>query len=377
VDLAASEGVNLPSLDSMAPWVRENLAGITVPNPLDSTGLGASLWPEIVQRYADSPDLDAMMYIHPLTDEDDSPTSRTLIDEFVKHAGHGKPFVISNCAGPLGAFVQERVEADPGVGVGHGLRSSLRGLAALGQFVRDRDRAAEVDAEVPTIARPIADLIDVPEGKMLPFADTMELLRDAGLPVAPYVVVPADAATVAPDFDGPYVVKLADVAHRTEHGAVRLRVAADELAGAVAEMRDLAARDGLSPLVAIQPMVDVQGEAFLGIQGQSELGPLMVFGLGGILVEVLNKIGGRMAPVSLDQARDLIAEFESAKLMHGFRGQPAWDLDALAGLLVRAGALASGGRSWIASLDINPLVYGADGFVAVDALCLLRNATEH
>jgi acetate---CoA ligase (ADP-forming) len=56
--------------------------------------------------------------------------------------------------------------------------------------------------------------------------------------------------------------------------------------------------------------------------------------------------------------------------MHGFRGRPAWDLDALAGILVAAGRLAVCGHEWIASLDVNPLLYGPDGFQAVDALLL-------
>jgi len=81
-----------------------------------------------------------------------------------------------------------------------------------------------------------------------------------------------------------------------------------------------------------------------------------------------------MAPFGPDQAHALIEEFRDVKVMHGFRGRPAWDLGALAGILVSAGKLAAGGRDWIASLDVNPLLYGPDGFQAVDALLLLRPA---
>jgi hypothetical protein len=173
-------------------------------------------------------------------------------------------------------------------------------------------------------------------------------------------------------FAGPYVVKLADVAHRTEHGAVRLGVDADALPAAITDLRALAAADGLADVVAVQPMVASTGEALLGIQGESELGPLVVFGLGGILVEALGRIGGRMAPFERADALELIDEFRDVKVMHGFRGRPAWDFDALADILVAAGRLAAGGHEWIASLDVNPLMYGPDGFQAVDALLLLR-----
>jgi acetate---CoA ligase (ADP-forming) len=100
----------------------------------------------------------------------------------------------------------------------------------------------------------------------------------------------------------------------------------------------------------------------------------VAFGLGGIFTEALGKAGGRMAPFGLDQARALVEEFRDVKVMHGFRGRPRWDLDTLAGILVAAGRLAAGGREWIASLDVNPLLYGPAGFQAVDALLLLRPA---
>jgi acetate---CoA ligase (ADP-forming) len=375
VDIAAEESVALPALESEAAWVRENLPGIVVPNPLDTTGLGGALWPQIVARYAASADLDALMYVHPLADEDASPMSSSLVDEFITAATtNGKPAVISNCAGASGSFVTDRVTGSGGVALGHGLRATLRGLAALGSFVRYRQSTRDMPDSVPPLPRPAAAAIPVPEGAMLPFAAAMELLRGAGIPVAPYALVPSDAAAVpVPAFGGPYVVKLADVGHRTEHGAVRLGVPAPELAAAVQELRAIAAADGLPPLVAIQPMLAARGEVFLGIQGDSELGPLVVFGLGGVLVEVLRRVGGRLAPLTLADAESLVAEFADAKVMHGFRGQQPWDLPALARILVAAGRLAAGGAGWIGSLDVNPLLYTGDGFVAVDALCLLRD----
>jgi succinyl-CoA synthetase beta subunit len=207
---------------------------------------------------------------------------------------------------------------------------------------------------------------------MLPFADTMRLLQDFGIPTAPYLLVDENHTTISPPFEGPYVVKLADVGHRTEHGAVLLKVTDDDLPEALAEMRAIASRDGLPSLIAIQPMVDVQGETIVGLKGRSELGPLVVFGIGGILVEVVRRVGGRLAPLTREEARGLIAEFEDLGIMHGFRGSEPWDLEALVDILLNAGRLAAAGTEWIDSLDINPMVYGARGFVAVDAFCLLR-----
>lgn len=207
---------------------------------------------------------------------------------------------------------------------------------------------------------------------MLPFGATMALLAEHGIPVAPYhlVAAEADASSVRPPFSGPYVAKLADVAHRTEHDAVRLRVDEAGLAAAITGLRAVAAADGLSPVVAVQPMLEIIGETLLGIQGQSELGPLVVFGPGGIFVEVLNRVSGRMAPLGIDEARSLIDEFADMKLMHGFRGRPG---PGRAGRhRAGCGRLAARGEDWIATLDINPLVYGPAGYHAVDALLLLE-----
>jgi acetate---CoA ligase (ADP-forming) len=379
LDLATVEGIPVPELEDFGPWIRANLPGITVPNPLDTTGLGSALWPEIVAKYATSDQVDSLLVVHPLADEDEDLGIRIVREYATAAAEVAKPAVVANCSGVPGPWAREYTRDV--LALGRGLRPTLRGLQTLGAFAGYRaalaaDGALGAGPGAPALPRPTATPVREPEGDMLPFADTMRLLGDHGIPVAPYVIVGpgADGPEGGIPFPGPYVVKLADVAHRTEHNAVRLGVTADGVAGAIAELRGIAATDYLAEAVAIQPMISASGEALLGIQGESELGPLVAFGLGGIFTEALGKVGGRMAPFGLDQAHALIEEFRDVQVMHGFRGRPAWDLDALAGILVAAGRLAAGGSEWIASLDVNPLLYGPDGFQAVDALLLLRPA---
>lgn len=372
-DLAPGEGIEVPALDDLRPWIEGMIRGIHVPNPLDATPMGLAHWEEILEKYASRPEVDALLYVHPLADEDGGEHTRVMIRQYAEAAERaGKPFVISNCAGPLGAWAQEMVDSSPAVAAANGPLAALRGLRTLGDFAR---RRTDSEPPEPQIALTPAPVVAQPEGAMLPFAAGMELLAAQGIPVAPYQLVPGDAEITPPAFDGPYAVKLADVAHRTEHGAVEIDVAAGALGDAVARMRAIAVRDGLPPLVAVQPMLAARGEALLGVQ-RTELGPLVVFGLGGILVEVLNKVGGRMAPFTRAEADDLIEEFADAKIMHGFRGQPAWNLDALAEILVAAGRLAAGASDWLDSLDVNPLLVTEDGFVAVDALCLVKDSVR-
>jgi len=373
-DLAVAEGVPLAPLENYGPWLAERVPGVTVPNPLDAGSFGAATWPEIIRKYVTDPDLDAIFMIQPTSDEDvvykDGVAMSPVVDYAEAASQVAKPCVIANCSGVPGDWIEGHLQG--ALVRGRGLRPSLRGLATMGAFVRHRAAGRAPAVAGPPISRPGA------EGLMLSFGATMTLLAEHGIPVAPYHLAGPEAgpAQVQPPFPGPYVVKLADVAHRTEHDAVRLRVEADGLAEAVAELRAIAARDNLAAPVAIQPMIEASGESLLGIQGESELGPLVVLGLGGIFVEVLNRVGGRMAPFGMDVARELIEEFADLKVMHGFRGRPGWDLDALGGILVAAGQLAARGREWIATLDINPLIYGPDGYHAVDALLVLRDPEE-
>jgi len=122
-------------------------------------------------------------------------------------------------------------------------------------------------------------------------------------------------------------------------------------------------------LVAVQPMIAGHGEAFIGIKGESELGPVVAFGMGGIFVEVMKRVGGRMAPMAAEDAAELIQEFNDTGVLDGFRGSPAWDRRALSEVLVAASRLAAAGRAWIESMDINPLT--------ACACCARRNGRRH
>lgn len=376
-DLAEAEGLSLPPLDDLAEWVRTTIPGITVPNPLDTTGFGATFWTDIVERYVGSPELDAVVFVNMWGETDDSPVYRRLIDDVVQAARRfGKPVAIAAGAGPVGSFAEEVIGDDGSVALGYGLRGTLRGLRTMGTFVRDRAVHRPLAEPVAPVARPAVPTIDTGDGRrFLPFSQAMELLQRFGIPTAPYCTVDSEGRAT-PDFAGPYAVKLADVPHRTELGAVALNVDAVDLEDTVSRMRELAHRHGVPDLVAVQPMTAARGELLVGIEGRSELGPMVVLGIGGILVEILERVGGRPAPLTRIDAEELIEEFRDLKLMHGYRGSAPWNLEQLTELLVGFGTLAAACHGWIESLDINPLLVTGDGLVAVDALCIVRAEEE-
>ncbi|MCV7220314.1 acetate--CoA ligase family protein [Mycolicibacterium elephantis] len=370
-DVAEQEGLTLPPLDSLADWVKDTIPGITVPNPLDTTGFGATFWTDIVERYVGSDELDAVVFVNMWSD---SPLYRRLIDDVAVAARkYRKPVAIAAGAGEVGEFAREVIGDDGAVALGYGIRGTLRGLHALGSFVRDRQNAgalADAPAPVPCPAEPVTD---TGGSRFLPFRAVMELLGRYGIPTAPYAVIDADAPAATPEFPGPYAVKLADVAHRTELGAVALNVDADGLADAVARMRAIAAQHGVAAAVAVQPMTSARGELLIGVDGRNELGPMVMLGLGGVFVEVLQRVGGRPAPLTTADAESLIEEFRDLRLLHGYRGSQPWHLEQLARVLVGLGNLAAAGHDWIESLDVNPLLVTDDGLVAVDALCIVRD----
>ena len=372
-DLAEAERVDVPEVERLRPFVAETIPGGAVTNPLDITGFAGvidGLWRKVLTEYEAAPEFDALLFSSQHAEWNEPLFADIEFAEF--GAVSDKPFVIAPLAGQGGQWL-ENYRAD-GIAVGNGLRGCLRGLGTMGAFMRLRPGSrVQPPTEVPFLPRPQAEPIAVPEGSMLPFGATMNLLACARIPTAPYHLIAADAAASPPSFAGPYVVKLADVAHRTEHGAVRLGVEAAVLGAAVEELRAVADAHGLPPMIVVQPMISGHGEAFIGIKGESELGPLVAFGLGGVFVEVMRKIGGRMAPMSSEDAAELIDEFSDTGVLDGFRGSPPWDRCALASVLKAASLLAAGGRLWIESIDINPLIVTADGPVAVDGLCLLRS----
>ncbi|MFE6820926.1 acetate--CoA ligase family protein [Streptomyces sp. NPDC057690] len=373
-DLAEVEKVDVPEVTRLRPFIEENVPGGTVPNPLDATtfvGGVDGLWEKIVREYADAPEFDALLFASQHADWDQGRSD--LSDRFADVADEAtaKPFVVAPLAGLGGAWLDEYRAR--GVAVGNGLRGCLRGLHTMAAVVRTRpDALVRPARDIPAIPRPRADTIDVAEGRMLPFDATMNLLAAAGIPVAPWHLVDANGPVIPP-FKGPYVVKLADVPHRTELGVVRVGVAAEDLETAVEELRAIAAACGQPSRVAVQPLLAGHGEAFVGINGAGELGPVVAFGLGGVFVEVMRRVAGRMAPMSDTDAEELVAEFDDIGVIDGFRGAPAWDRRALTATLVAASRLAAGGRDWIGSIDINPLIVGPDGVTAVDGLCLTRN----
>jgi acetate---CoA ligase (ADP-forming) len=109
-------------------------------------------------------------------------------------------------------------------------------------------------------------------------------------------------------------------------------------------------------------------EMVVGARIDPLFGPLVVVGLGGILVELLQDTALAPAPVTHDEALALLSHLKGARLLDGFRGMPSVDRNRLADVICRVAAFAADHRDTIAELDVNPLICTGERIIAVDAL---------
>jgi acetyl coenzyme A synthetase (ADP forming)-like protein len=168
-----------------------------------------------------------------------------------------------------------------------------------------------------------------------------------------------DAVAAATDLGFPVVVKSAVAgAHKTELGAVALDLRDEEAVRAAAE------RIG-APLL-IQPLVRDGVELLLGAVQDPVFGPLVALGPGGTLAELIGEAGFRLAPLTDADAQELVAEGKVGRLVAGYRGAPAADAARVADLVLRVSLLVDD-LPEVAELDLNPVIAGPDGCLAVDA----------
>jgi acetyltransferase len=126
--------------------------------------------------------------------------------------------------------------------------------------------------------------------------------------------------------------------------------------------------------VLVQEMVTGGVEVIVGVKHDAQMGAMLVFGTGGVMVEVYGDVAIRHCPITHAEALRMIDEVNGARLLKGYRGKPVADIDALARVLTRVSHMAVHLEDMLAELDINPLMVlpEGQGAKAADALLLLR-----
>jgi acetate---CoA ligase (ADP-forming) len=202
------------------------------------------------------------------------------------------------------------------------------------------------------------------------------MLQLYGIPTVPEIIADSlDAAMAAGaqlGFPVALKVESPDIAHKTEAGAVALNVRSGaELKAAydriMVNARRFAPRAKING-VLLQPMLSAGVEIVVGARVDPLLGPLIVVGFGGVLVELLRDSSVELAPVNIDEAGRMLLRLKGAALFGGYRGEAAIDLARLADIVARVSEFAADQQTRISELDINPIICGTSQLTAVDAL---------
>lgn len=229
-------------------------------------------------------------------------------------------------------------------------------------FAVDEERARSVLMEA---TQRDSDHLDV---------DAMELLDAYGISVPDGGVAenPNEAVELAREIDGPVVMKVVspDIVHKSDVGGVIVGVEVDDVANVFGDILTRAQEhrsDATILGVLVQEMVDSEAgqETIIGMDRDPQFGPALMFGFGGLYMQVFEDTTFRVAPVSEQEARCMTEEIETASLLRGARDNDAVDIDALVETIQRVSQLVTD-FSAIEELDINPLVALPDGVYAVD-----------
>ena len=213
------------------------------------------------------------------------------------------------------------------------------------------------------------------EKRDLLLPEAFEVLRAYGIPVADYQVVSRKGALekVMKKIGGPFAFKAisSDISHKSDKGGVILNV--DHLKKAEEAYDRIGKLNGGGLSVLVQKMILDGKEVILGAKRDPSFGPVVLFGLGGIYVEVLQESSLRLAPINRLEAEEMISELKASAILKGIRGERPLDIKALVKNLIRLSQLMIDFPE-IEGIDINPVKVLEKGAVAVDARILLKDA---
>ncbi len=215
-------------------------------------------------------------------------------------------------------------------------------------------------------------------GRLLNEVESKRLLSEAGINTNATELAGSrdDAVRLAHEIGHPVALKIAspDVVHKSDAGGVRVGVsgddavaaAYDEIVAAVESAQPGARVDGVS----VQAMAEPGVEVIIGVSRDPQFGPLLMFGLGGVLVEVLGDVSFRVAPLTERDAAEMVREIKGFPILRGHRGSPPADLDAIERALLDLSRFVDA-RPDVSEVDLNPIIAHANGLTAVDARVVL------
>jgi acyl-CoA synthetase (NDP forming) len=254
-----------------------------------------------------------------------------------------------------------------------GIENTVRALGKLGWWSKRVGQVTPLETGEDTDSgaappRPITE------------REVLDYLAGRGVSTIPAKIVPSaeEAAQAAGSWSDATVLKVLspDIQHKTEVGGVALNLQSPEAVANAFDAMSAAVR-GARPDARIEgfivsPMRSPGLEMLVGTMCDPQWGPVIVVGMGGVWVEVLKDTALRLLPVTRSEALDMVRSLKSVRLLEGYRGQPAIDMDALVDTIVAIGDAALALGDGLESLEVNPLRVGERGVEALDGVAVWK-----
>jgi acyl-CoA synthetase (NDP forming) len=393
IDAFYSAGLNFAPLSASATEKLSKMLGpgSIVGNPLDA-GFAAVVDPSVymssIKTMIDDPDTDIVIIDAELPKAPHELRERNLRIVNDMAGAASKPVVyISTMSIGFTEFTKGLRKSLPNIAVMQGLDRAVGAIKSLIDYAGLRKVVPEIASSSKAPARAVLEkmLRNANGAAALDEVASKKLLRAYGIPVAKEEIAQtaADAVKIAKKIGFPVVAKVvsADILHKSDIGGVVLNInsaaevkkAFNDITARVKKLRTRPKLEGI--LIAQQVKADL--ELVVGASLDAEMGPVVLFGTGGVDIELVKDVALAGAPLDADEARQLIHKTKAGVKIRGYRGKPALhEASAIKALVGLSNLMADAGNR-IASIDVNPFLINSKLGVAVDGLIVLNNAAAN
>jgi acetyltransferase len=393
IDAFYSAGLNFASL---SPSATEKLTkmlgpGSIVGNPLDA-GFAAVVDPSVymqsIKIMIDDPDTDIVIIDAELPKAPHELRERNLRIVNDMAGAASKPVVyISAMSIGFTEFTKGLRKSLPNIAVMQGLDRAVGAIKSLIDYASLRKEVPDIKSSSKASARAVLEkaLKSANGAAALDEVASKKLLRAYGIPVSKEEVAQtaAEAVKIAKKIGFPVVAKVvsADILHKSDIGGVVLNLnnaaevkkAFNDITARVKKIKSKPKLEGI--LIAQQVKADL--ELVVGASLDAEMGPVVLFGTGGVDIELMKDVALAGAPLDADEAKQLIHKTKAGVKMKGYRGKPALHEASAVKALVGLSNLMADAGTRIASIDVNPFLINSKVGVAVDGLIVLNNAAAN
>jgi len=390
IDAFSSAGLNFAPLSADASDKLAQMLGpgSIVGNPLDA-GFAAVVDPSVYMRsikiMIDDPDTDIVIIDAELPKAPHELRERNLRIVDGMAAAASKPVVyISTMSIGFTEFTKGLRKSLPNIAVMQGLDRAVGAIKSLIDYASLRKEVPEVVSSSSASARAMLErtLKHANGAAALDEVASKKLLKAYGIPVSKEEIAQtaADAVKIAKKIGFPVVAKVvsADILHKSDIGGVVLNInsaaevkkAFNDITARVKKLKNKPKLEGI--LIAQQVRAEL--ELVVGASLDAEMGPVVLFGTGGVDIELMKDVALAGAPLDEADARELIGRTKAGVKLKGYRGKPALHEASAVKAIVGLSNLMADAGTRIASIDVNPFLINARTGVAVDGLIVLNNA---